>query len=75
MFIDKKRQGSCGGWLSQSSFHDEVLRKLYGKGYDINMWVYEYMYVHIYYTNAYIYIYIYIYIFGAYVVYVVRTPT
>ena len=31
------------------------------------------MYVHIYYTNA--YIYIYIYIFGAYVVYVVRTPT
>ena len=36
MFIDKKRQGSCLGWVVQSCFHDKVLEKLCGQSYDIN---------------------------------------
>ena len=36
MFIDKKRQGTCGGWVGQSSFNDKVLRKLCGQSYNIN---------------------------------------
>ena len=29
-------RSSCGDWVGQSCFHDEVLRKLYGQSYYIN---------------------------------------
>ena len=31
VFIDDKRQGSCGGWRDQSCFHDKALRILCGQ--------------------------------------------
>ena len=36
VFIDKKRQWSCGGWVGHSCFHDKVSRKSCGQSYSIN---------------------------------------